>query len=315
MKTSFNFKNIIKDIFYYSGVTNLLIKFSPWHRQHSLFIFTYHRIFPDAKDNKYLGLQHEVFERHIRFIKRNFKIVSLADGLEALYSNDSKGVYAAINFDDGYMDNYLYAYPVLKKYGIPATIFLTTDFIGKDHVFWWDRIFNMVSLLGAEDSKKTANDINRALRTKGEEELQYLVEKLEKKFSLKRAEENPMLGWGEIKEMSKSGIDFGSHTKTHRNLCVLKDEDVIKELTESKRVIEKRIGQEVSILAYPFGIFDKRIKGLAEKSGFKYARSTLRGFNCRDTDRFSLVAISAESLIKTSFLAARISFCPQFTYA
>jgi len=116
-----------------------------------------------------------------------------------------------------------------------------------------------------------------------------------------------MLGWKEIKEMEESGIDFGSHTKTHRNLCMLRDDEVLKELVESKREIEKRLDKEIIGFSYPFGIFDERVQRLVKKAGFKYARSTLKGFNHKDADRFLLTCIGGGPLLKTSFLAARIS--------
>jgi len=129
-------KDIAKDIFYYSGLSGILLSFSRHCRHPKFLILMYHRICDSSHRDGYLGIPADVFEQHVKFIKDNFKTVSMQDGLRALYEDDSADIYATINFDDGYMDNYLYAYPVLKKHNVPATIFLTTDFIGKEHIFW-----------------------------------------------------------------------------------------------------------------------------------------------------------------------------------
>ena len=137
-------KNLIRDASFYSGISSFLLSLSRIYRCPVLLIFVYHKVQPAFSRGEYLGIPGQIFDRHIRFIKDNFKVISLEDGLDVIYKNNSKNIYAAINFDDGYMDNYYNAYPVLQKYKIPATIFLTTDIMGVSHTFWWDRLFNLV---------------------------------------------------------------------------------------------------------------------------------------------------------------------------
>jgi len=303
-------KDLAKDIFYYSGLSRMLLSFSCYRRHPKLLILTYHKVCLPSRSDGYLGIPEDAFEQHVRFIKDNFKTVSMQDGLKALHEGDSSDIYATINFDDGYMDNYLYAYPVLKKYKVPATVFLTTDFVGKEHIFWWDKVFKIIPSSDTNDIDKTqaAERINFSLRTKSESEIQAVIQKLEERFQPQgKIEPVLMLGWKEIKEMKTNGIDFGAHTKTHRNLCMLNDDEVLEELIGSKKEIEEKIGDEIKGFSYPFGIFDERVKGLVRKAGFEYARSTLKGFNHKNVDRFLLASIGGGGLLKTSFLAARIS--------
>lgn len=304
-------KNITKDLFYNLGIFRFLLRLSSSLNHPKLLLITYHKI-SSSLDDEYLAVPHESFEQHVKFIKDNFKTVSMAEGLKALYENDSREIYAAINFDDGYMDNYLYGYPILKKYGVPATIFIATDFIGKSQIFWWDRVFNIVSSYFKQDDVQSrglkADNINKALINKDQKEIEHLIDELEKKArSIKEARPSLMMGWREIKEMNNALITFGAHTKTHRNLCLLKDDEVRKELTGSKREIEKALGIEVSEFAYPFGAFDERIKNLVREAGFKCARTTSVGFNYKNADRFSLSYIGGGYLLKTSSFAARIT--------
>lgn len=318
-------RKIAKDLFYYSGIAKFLISFLRFRKCAKLLIITYHKVYPSSGGRQYLGVSKEEFEKHIRFIKDNFEIVSMRDGLRILSENNRKGIYVAINFDDGYMDNYLYAYPILKKYSVPVTLFLTTDFIGKEHIFWWDKVVNIVNSLktdsleivlgsnkycfklnGLRQRDKVAKDINMFLMTKSHDEICRLVEKLEKKFLRKAIKPCVMLGWDEIIEMSKSGVHFGAHTKTHRNLCQLNAEEIRKELIDSKREIEERLGTEVLEFAYPFGIFNERVKEIVKDAGFKCARTTLKGVNYRKRDDFLLNSITGE--MSANHLMATISF-------
>jgi len=296
-------KDIAKELFYRLGICGSLLRVSCICKNPGFFILVYHRTCASGSGRPYMATPADIFEQHMKFIKDNFKIVSMTEGLKNIYERKEKNICVSVNLDDGYMDNYLYAYPVLKKYKVPATIFLTTDYIGKNQVFWWDRVFNTVS------SDEHATDrINARLRTEKESEIQRIIKEMEDKSPLlKKAQPSMMLGWEEIRKMKEDGINFGSHTKTHRNLCLLNDEEVEEELEGSKNTIEENLGAGDMEFSYPFGIYDERIKSLAKKAGFGYARAGFKGFNHKDADRFALASICAGPNLKTSFLANRIS--------
>ncbi|MFC2173481.1 polysaccharide deacetylase family protein [Acidobacteriota bacterium] len=81
----------------------------------------------------------------------------------------------------------------------------------------------------------------------------------------------PMLSWPQVKEMADHGVVFGSHTLTHPDLTLLNPASVIKELSESKKMIEDRIGREVSLLAYPYGRCNTMVKEIASRAGYNAA--------------------------------------------
>jgi len=310
-------KDIVKNAFHYSGITGLLLKAMKFYRGPVFLALTYHRIYPSSSPYKYLGISQDVFESHMNFVSRNFKIVSMREGIDMLYGSAKKEIYVAVNLDDGYADNYYNAFPVLKKYKVPATIFLTTDFIGKSHAFWWDMVFDIVSSVKAswpENSMET-DCINEMLRNKPEDEIESFIQDMAKSCGYKENYMSyPMLEWAEIKEMSNFGINFEAHTKTHKNLCLLRDREAMEELIGSRKAIEDGLGKEVVGFSYPFGMFDERIKGMVKEAGFKYARACIKGFNYKESDLFSLACIGAGSILKPSSLAARLSFslfkCP-----
>ncbi|MDP8229682.1 MAG: polysaccharide deacetylase family protein [Candidatus Gorgyraea atricola] len=301
MAVKFKLKDIAKYACYYLGVSKAVLQLIE-RRSPRLLVFTYHRVSGPSEGGGYLAVSRDIFEQHVRYIKDNFKTVSMSDGLKALERGCSNEIYASINLDDGYMDNYLNAYPVLKKYGVPATIFLTTDYIGKEEVFWWDRVFNI------QKSQFRTNKINSVLIDKDEKEHEPFISEMEKEHGVTNpAGPSKMLSWDEIRDMQNGLISFGSHTKTHRNLCLLSDDEVRRELMDSKSAIEKNIGQKVTEFAYPFGRFDKRVRRLAQEAGFKCARTTCGGINTKNTEMFLLNWIGMGPIPKTSFLSVWIA--------
>lgn len=153
------------------------------------------------------------FEAFVSFISDNIKVV--------LPDEDQSGV--VITFDDGDKSVYDYAFPILKRYGLRAVVFLIVNYIGKDD--FWD-----LALIGGR---------------------------------------SPHLSWDEICEMKKWGISFGSHTMNHRNLTKLADHEIEYELSESKRILESKIGS-VKCISYPFNRVNRHVVECAKRAGYKY---------------------------------------------
>jgi len=105
-----------------------------------------------------------------------------------------------------------------------------------------------------------------------------------------RIEEEPLLRWREIQEMSRAGISFGSHTRTHPDLRKLSTEEAEEELASSKKAIADATGRPIDTLAYPYGAYDAAVRNLARQH-FRLACSTHLGFVKRDSDLFALERI------------------------
>jgi peptidoglycan/xylan/chitin deacetylase (PgdA/CDA1 family) len=101
-------------------------------------VVAFHRI-QEAPASDALSISTRMFERHCRFFKERFNVVSLRDLLQRLERGLRLDHHLAITFDDGYRDNFVNAMPVLKKLSLPATFFVVSEWIGTGTVPWWDR--------------------------------------------------------------------------------------------------------------------------------------------------------------------------------
>ncbi|MBI4707533.1 MAG: polysaccharide deacetylase family protein [Candidatus Omnitrophica bacterium] len=107
---------------------------------------------------------------------------------------------------------------------------------------------------------------------------------------------NHFLAWDQVREMSRYGIDFGSHTINHANLG--KVTDFKKEITDSKEIIEKELGSKIDMISYPFGLvidFNQDVKKVAEEAGYIFGFTAMNGVNDVSTDLFELRRIGIES--------------------
>lgn len=112
-----------------------------------------------------------------------------------------------------------------------------------------------------------------------------------------------LLSWREIKELNENGIEFGSHTRTHPDLTRISNTEARRELTESKSIIEEKLGTKVSTFAYPFGKYNQQIKRLAEYN-YDAACSVNLGKTQPDSDFFSLARIDTYYLLNSKIFDA-----------
>jgi len=208
---------------------------------------------------------------------------------------------ALITFDDGYSDNYTNAYPVLKKHGVPALIFITTDFVGLSRPSFWDMAAcafahteMTTAVLPLTGEQTWSNDREKhsvmmrwieTLKTVPEAEKQEYAKQLPGVLAVDSAAarcQNVFMTWDQVREMDANGIEFGSHTLTHPIMTRIPPEQVKYELVESKRLIEQELGKPVVTFAYPNGgpeDFNPGIISELKGAGYKMAFSLMPGYN------------------------------------
>jgi peptidoglycan/xylan/chitin deacetylase (PgdA/CDA1 family) len=151
----------------------------------------YHRIDNTLCDPWELAVSPENFEQHLQSIKKNWNVFSMDHLTDSITKKDLPKNAIAITFDDGYLDNYTNAAPLLEKYNLPATFFITTGSIGTNDQFWWDELQDLILL--NETLPKTINLIlnNEALAFDLLDE-NYLTPKLKSEIKNWNAEQPPV---------------------------------------------------------------------------------------------------------------------------
>lgn len=207
-------------------------------------ILMYHRVLPCVEDDPFnLKVSNEHFDEHMAFLSSHYKVLSLEkliDQLQRGRLNQHRAV--TITFDDGYFDNYNYAFPVLKKYGLHATIFLATDYIEQQKPF------------------------NKLLKTG------YIQENF--------ADDNP-LTWDQVREMVDSClVSLGVHTASHAVMSTLSEEAAKKELRNAQKAIKKNTIIDAQFFAYPYGQpedWNANTERWVQEVGFTCSLTTVRG--------------------------------------
>ncbi len=203
-------------------------------------ILTYHSL---DESGSVLSTEPDLFAEQMRILHESgVKVIPLSAVRDVLGGGLDSQRCLAITFDDGFMNLYHNGFPVLLRYGFPATVFLVTDYCGKE------------------------NDWPSQPR------------------AVKRW---PLLGWREIDEMAAAGITFGAHTRTHPDLRTLAPKQVKEEILPSKKSLEDALGRSVDLFAYPYGVYNERVRKISQEL-FSLCCSTKLDFVKRESDLFSL---------------------------
>lgn len=216
-----------------------------------------------------------VFEGQMEYLYkagyRTLKIDELISYMSGGLALPQKAV--VVTFDDGWLDNYIYAFPVIKKYKINAAVFLITN-----------RVEN-ASLQNSE-----LQTLNSKLTIPTHEESKSLIKNGE---SYK-----VVLNWKLIKEMLDSGlVEFYSHTKSHAKCSSLPEKELMEELKESRQIIEKRLGRPCSCFCWPYGKYNDIALAIAREAGYKAIFTTNHGAVEAGSDPFAINRIIVKDSI------------------
>ncbi|HKX84351.1 MAG TPA: polysaccharide deacetylase family protein [Pyrinomonadaceae bacterium] len=308
---------------YFSGVHGLPKAYYHFakvkrHRERKVCPFAvllYHRV-NDFQDPFFPALPVSVFDAQMGYLATHFKVISLSRLLDQV--DQGIGIEprtVAITFDDGYRDNYLYAHPVLRKYGLPASLFVATGYTDTSRVMWNDRIAGaikhttrrfmnlelpdeslFVSLASDRSKLEALSSTLEKLKSLAESQKTIITEEIVQQLGNGGACcDRLMLGWAELREMRNSGWEVGSHTVEHRILTKISHSEMESEVTDSKKILEQELQTPITVLAYPNGKeqdFAAAIKESAQSAGYRAALTTMNGLNHEAFERFAIHRIS-----------------------
>jgi peptidoglycan/xylan/chitin deacetylase (PgdA/CDA1 family) len=223
----------------------------------------YHHVNPHKGD--LVTVTPEVFEGQMRCLRDGgYRAITPDDLVAHLRGGAVPKKSVVITFDDGWLDNYRFAFPVLKKFGIRATIFLVTDRVD-----------------GASPGGREAGSSIPTHRESKE---------------LVRAgkQRKVVLNWDHVREMAASLVEFHSHTKTHARCDTLSAEGLAAELRGSREAIEGKTGRPCRYLCWPYGRASVEAVETAKQVGYQAAFTTKPGVVEADDDPFSIPRIAVK---------------------
>jgi peptidoglycan/xylan/chitin deacetylase (PgdA/CDA1 family) len=262
-------------------------------------VLTYHRIEETNSDpSAYhrVTVTPEKFDRQMQFLAAHYLVLSMPDLLEANLNGRSLPPSSAIvTFDDAYEDFATHAWPILKKYHIPATLFVPTAF--PDHperVFWWDRVhyaifenknlselntdFGCLSLKTDVERKRAFDRIRETVKSLPDEEAMDWVDEICSGLSA-LPRRNDVLGWDDLRRLAKEGVTLGAHTRNHPMMDRISIEVVDEEIEGSLMDLKRETGAALPIFAYPGGHVTSGVEDRLRHAGIFVAFSTNRGIN------------------------------------
>lgn len=271
-------------------------------------IITYHRILDQVDPLLETEPDINTFTWQMKVLAKNFNVMPLHDALIALRENRLPPRAVCITFDDGYRSTHDLALPILKELNLPATVFVTTAYLGEGHM-WNDRIIEAIRRLpeghldlqeigmGVHPVFNMADRIN--LAKKINDDSKYLASdgrlnvilKLEK-LAGESVTAGLMLTGEMLLNLSRAGIEIGGHTITHPILTKLDDATARHEIAQNKKTLEEIIGQPLRLFAYPNGKigkdFDQRHMAMAKEAGYIAAFSTAIGSATATTHPYNI---------------------------
>lgn len=306
------------------------------------YILGYHHVINKEQATKdgvhsSLWITPESFERQIQWMQSIGDIVDYRTILDTTFFNDRP--LFTLTFDDGWKDNYANALPILAKFNLPAHIFLATEAIEHDSLFWTEDIAvktrRVINNEGAKHIDKALNNCwpsvtygfktrtNSAmgkvqcwiemLKLVSEDERNKLMNKYFKDLNLSTKPcQGYLLSWDNAKEMLNHGISFGSHSHKHTILKGLPTDQIEFELRESKQIIEERLQTKVDSFCYPNARYNGNEGFLLARCGYKYGfcidNQSLR--RCTDMYYLPRFIVSESSDSNLSYFKMRLLEAP-----
>ena len=270
-----------------------------------LLVVNHHRVGDSAAsrfDRQVFSQTQDGFDEQIKLLKRRMPILNCDEMEDMLLANKPmKRMYAAITFDDGYLDNYRNAFPVLQANSCSALFFLVTSFVGSAHVPWWDEIAYLVrnsrrdrlelstpaplNLSPGEDREPAIRSVLLHFKREDNHSPAQFLEQLREQTGVTvPAPGRRFLSWDEAREMQQGGQFFGSHTVNHPVLSQLTGEEQARELRNSREEMEAQLGRPVRTLAYPVGTeqaFNVETERIARAAGYTVCFAYQGGVNLR----------------------------------
>ena len=276
-----------------------------------LWVLMYHRILP-VSDPRYLAeepgmiVEPETFRQQLQSLKQLMPIMPLQQWLDRFEQGLPLPPRAcAITFDDGWADNFEYAYPIIEQQQVPATLFAVSDMIGTTRQFWPNQLNHLLAHAGIEQlqslgwlkqwlpseaalgnnnqqslNREQIAEVIRQIKHHPDDKISRWLSDAEQQLAISAPEAPALMSWQQLKTMAASDyMDIGSHTCNHYRLRSDLDPATTEhEIVASKQRLEDELQQPVALFCYPNGDTSALAVELVKKH-YQAAVTTQRGIN------------------------------------
>jgi len=263
-------------------------------------VLTYHRIADPNREpilNRVsVSANTATFAQQLLYLLANYRIVSMDEVLRAVQTGvPTPERSVLLTFDDAYRDFGEVAWPILKRYGTPVTLFVPTAFPGdSSQVFWWDRLFasimstlhtevrlagNALPLRSEKERYRAFHKIVVRIEDMPHDDGIETVAQICAKLHEPRSPAPMVLSWAELRALAREGVTLGAHTRRHTILTKLSPQQVRQEIVGCRQDLQREIGTFAPVFAYPSGRNDDRVVRVLREEGFVLGFTTIDGHN------------------------------------
>jgi peptidoglycan/xylan/chitin deacetylase (PgdA/CDA1 family) len=301
-------------------------------------ILTYHR-FPSTRgdepfDDDVIDVTAAGFERQVACLTRHFTLVGVDELCAFAAGKPIPPNAVAITFDDGYLDNYEQALPILQRHGAKGIFFVPTASLTDRKLHWWDRVSYILKRspldhltlgypfkleLSLSNRALAGGRILRILKTHPALDLERFLDELavlarvawsartEREFA-----DQLLMTWDHARALRAAGMDVQSHTRTHRVLSTLPPAELLDELAGSRLDIARELGEPARAIAYPVGNqldSGSPIRAVLAEAGYEIGLSSGTGANLvnEPVDRFNLRRQAVDLHVSEAYLLAMLA--------
>jgi peptidoglycan/xylan/chitin deacetylase (PgdA/CDA1 family) len=289
-------RRIAADLLCHSGAS----RFFSWTQSRRLTVVGFHRVWSPELGDAALSFENDLFDisapefrKQMAWLAKNTDVLSEKDLLQ-ISRGQAKPPKRPVmlTFDDGYIDNFTIAQPILKEFKLPATFFICTDMLEKRQVGWWDEIAYMFKT--ARKGLPCREEISQCqnyVKTQKNLDVEFYLDNVALRLGVQRPakalQDSQLMTWLQVRQTLADGFAIGSHSCSHRVFATLSEEKQKAELRESKIFLEEVCAKKMVSFAFPVGSYEHLSENstkLAKEAGYELLFTYETGLNPMQPD-------------------------------
>jgi len=298
-------------------------------------VLAYHRIADPTRasmlDPRLISATPATFDRHMAYLASDYHPVSMEEVLDAIEGGSRLPDRAVlITFDDAYVDFASNAWPILKSYRLPVTVFVPTAYPDQPaRAFWWDRLYRAffhtsktelaaspigsLPLKTVEERRSSLRKLQIYMKSLAHHQAMALTDEVCSELGIEKTTYKSTLSWEELRQLARQGVTLGAHTQTHPILTQLESGQIRVEVIGSQQDLKREIGRVLPVFSYPNGNCNEAVTNVLQEEGFIAAFTMRSGQNdLSSADHLRLCRTSINK--RTSPFIFRLRLLPVFGY-